>query len=66
MRPGEPRQQAPKSKPANSTQDWWKRLTYIGGAVLAAVAVLFASGYIMDAIRHAIISFKQLKMAITV
>ena len=45
-------------------ETWWKRSAYIGGAVLLAVALLFASGYLMDAIRHAILSFKQLKAAI--
>lgn len=65
MRPREPKQKTGIGKPASTkSQNWWKRFTYIGGVVLVAIAVLFASGYVMDAIRHAISGFKQLKLAI--
>ena len=65
MKPREPKQQNLSRKPASSnTQLWWKRFTYLGGTLLVAIAILFASGYVMDAIRHAISSFKQLKLAI--
>ena len=65
MKPREPKQQDRSSKSASSdTQNWWKRFTYLGGALLVAIAILFATGYVMDAIRHAISSFKQLKLAI--